>query len=350
MRIDKSEEELMREAVKNTSLDGMAALGARINKEVGPWKNVFDFGTRLVTSKTFRENFEKVLDPTTRDGGLGAVLLSSYIPAAWHRHGMNVFKVSKDLAAALLLTRPPKFDPEDFRLPYESFKILLPEGVLPLWRATGRVWAEDITVSCYDASMHDDEPKKMLYIAANYGVLSLWRQKELAKLDQVTPFDQESVIEVPSVASAPDSKVREDEITERIAVHLLQNLVHWVNNCSRGVKEVAKGSSRQFTNRKIAHKPKPVVWSLGREVKLSPASIEAARELALGESKDAVKGWKVRTQFTVRGHWRNQAHGPGRKDRKKIWIAPHQKGPDGAESWAHVYTDKQAKSDKERQR
>lgn len=32
----------------------------------------------------------------------------------------------------------------------------------------------------------------------------------------------------------------------------------------------------------------------------------------------------------VRGHWRNQPYGPGRAERRPVWIAPHLRGPDGA--------------------
>lgn len=37
---------------------------------------------------------------------------------------------------------------------------------------------------------------------------------------------------------------------------------------------------------------------------------------------------KLGTQFIVRGHWRNQAHGEGMAKRKLIWVKPHLKGPD----------------------
>lgn len=30
----------------------------------------------------------------------------------------------------------------------------------------------------------------------------------------------------------------------------------------------------------------------------------------------------------VRGHWRQQPHGPGGRERKLLWIRPHYKGPD----------------------
>lgn len=35
-------------------------------------------------------------------------------------------------------------------------------------------------------------------------------------------------------------------------------------------------------------------------------------------------------QFLVRGHWRQQAHGPGHSLRKPIWIEPFWKGPEEA--------------------
>lgn len=42
-------------------------------------------------------------------------------------------------------------------------------------------------------------------------------------------------------------------------------------------------------------------------------------------------GVRPQVRFLVRGHWRNQAHGPNRADRKIIWIVPFYKGPDIAE-------------------
>lgn len=36
-------------------------------------------------------------------------------------------------------------------------------------------------------------------------------------------------------------------------------------------------------------------------------------------------------RFIVRGHWRNQAHGPNRAERRLIWIKPYYKGPEMAD-------------------
>lgn len=47
-----------------------------------------------------------------------------------------------------------------------------------------------------------------------------------------------------------------------------------------------------------------------------------------GDHDDVDVAWAH--QWAVRGHWRWQACGPGRGERKLIWIAPHTKGPEGA--------------------
>lgn len=42
-------------------------------------------------------------------------------------------------------------------------------------------------------------------------------------------------------------------------------------------------------------------------------------------------------RFMVRGHWRQQAHGPGSRQRKLIWIRPFYKGPDMADLISKPY-------------
>ena len=39
---------------------------------------------------------------------------------------------------------------------------------------------------------------------------------------------------------------------------------------------------------------------------------------------------EYRHRWVVRGHWRQQAHGPGRSLRRTTWVQPHVKGPEGA--------------------
>lgn len=60
-------------------------------------------------------------------------------------------------------------------------------------------------------------------------------------------------------------------------------------------------------------------------------------EVSNAQGREGPPLWKVEHRFIVRGHWRNQAVGPGRAERRKTWIAPHWKGPEGAEAWRHIY-------------
>lgn len=49
------------------------------------------------------------------------------------------------------------------------------------------------------------------------------------------------------------------------------------------------------------------------------------------------KTFRVGKRFMVRGHWRNQVCGEGRKERKRKWIRPHLKGPEDGETFSRVY-------------
>lgn len=49
-----------------------------------------------------------------------------------------------------------------------------------------------------------------------------------------------------------------------------------------------------------------------------------------GEERDSASRRGYDKRFFVRGHWRNQAVGPGRKMRKPLWINTFVKGPEGA--------------------
>lgn len=63
-------------------------------------------------------------------------------------------------------------------------------------------------------------------------------------------------------------------------------------------------------------------FRVGRPIKLS-------RELRLAiDNGLAGRTWKLSARFIVRGHWRNQVHGPQRSLRRRQWIQPFWKGPE----------------------
>lgn len=76
--------------------------------------------------------------------------------------------------------------------------------------------------------------------------------------------------------------------------------------------------------------------SLARAGQGDPAvTVTALRRQYVPGAGDAAEGTDVagrryRHRWVVSGHWRNQAHGPGRSLRRQTWVPAYVKGPDGA--------------------
>ena len=73
-------------------------------------------------------------------------------------------------------------------------------------------------------------------------------------------------------------------------------------------------------------------WTVGKAVQLPEQLVRAARESTRGRA-----GRLLNKRLFVQGHWRNQACGKGRAERKRIWIEPFYKGPSGAKQIEKLY-------------
>lgn len=65
------------------------------------------------------------------------------------------------------------------------------------------------------------------------------------------------------------------------------------------------------------------------------AVIDLRRSVAQGLADVAEAERTYQHRWIVRGHWRNQACGPGRAERRRTYIAPYVKGPEGAPLLQH---------------
>lgn len=90
---------------------------------------------------------------------------------------------------------------------------------------------------------------------------------------------------------------------------------------SPGIAETVRREPRNAgkkSSRKSARKPGEVrVIDLRKKTKAAVKQVGEARKMGMH-------------RWIVRGHWRNQACGPGRQERRMTYIAPYVKGPDGA--------------------
>jgi hypothetical protein len=78
---------------------------------------------------------------------------------------------------------------------------------------------------------------------------------------------------------------------------------------------------RKHIQAKILALKHDMVFAVGSDVTISPEMKELVANDGTGARTQAYR-------TLVRGHWRNQAHGPGRALRKRRWIEPHIRGAD----------------------
>lgn len=252
----------------------------------------------------------------------------------WASFGLPVFQLTHGLAAALLLTEPPPFDAENFKLPFDAFAIVLPQNFIPFLDGDKKSWGECVIVhrSLGYVTKADSETD-VLEVDIRSRERNIWHRQPVEEFA--------SVEQANAVLNADDSRqqyplVEDDFRTIEVTLRLVRNLVAWVEAHGSGEPE-----GKRSTNGNYARDSKgnvlPTTFVLGREVKLSPELRRVAAEVALGE-KHGGPGWKLRMRYCVRGHWKMQAHGEGHKERKRIFVAPYWKGPEGAAAWAHVFT------------
>jgi hypothetical protein len=253
----------------------------------------------------------------------------------WASAGLPIFSLTHGLAAALLLTDPPKLVEEDFHLPFPALVITVPPGCIP-FHVDGVdeiVWGDTIRIEHrYDrCESSNDECVNWLYVSVhNSSGFEIWRSHQLSKVMDVSGDD----FFIEQTKDTEFKLVEKDRPTIQVALRLVRNFVAWIEAHGVGVPEGRPRQSGQPYRLDRDDNPVPITWVVGREVKLSPELRRFATETALGGHP----GWKLRMRFCVRGHWKLQACGEGRRDRKRIFVEPYWKGPTGAEAWSHVYT------------
>jgi hypothetical protein len=245
---------------------------------------------------------------TDRDAG--DVLLGPWY-LAWARQAYNVFELTADFTAAMLLTDPATIDITTLRLPYDGILVLLPSGF-----AVGAEGAHYTKVHLWTRT--DATAATSLHYYATDGARGLY-----AVLD-LTALTWSAVETIPST------------ITDASDQHAQHTLTRIVLGALAYVMSVESAATRRPADRPrrtatITPTPTAAYWDVGRAVRLTPALVQAARA---GSREIALQ---IKHRFIVRGHYRNQPTGPRRSERTRIWIAPFWKGPEEGARIAHVY-------------
>jgi hypothetical protein len=195
---------------------------------------------------------------------------------AWRRSGFARLDVPHKLAAGLMLTDAPKYT----KMPWEAVSISVPDGLCEPIR---RLWV----IEQKDGG--GEYPYVVSAVAAN-GIITGTRNNRLI----------------------------EDLTDER--AQLLECYVRGVLLCVTDAKSCHAGKhGRSSSKGKRSGPVAGELYRIGDTIEIDFRS--AVQEVWSGEKREGPK-----VQFVVRGHWRNQACGPGRSERRETWIRPFWKG------------------------
>lgn len=289
---------------------------------------------------------------------------------SWARSGYNAFDLSADFVAAMLLTDARALDVDLVRLPFPAILITIPDGfaIGIEGRSYTKIHVTEIAASTvkmlhvrdtvWDAlkDLPHDEVRDVLAQAqrevdanavkkpslldraggsllgaspvvrpsADLGTLHIYATDGVSVLD--TLIDRKDLT-WDAFDDLPDA-VEHD--ADRRARHALRQVVFGM---LAYVSAVDRAIEPRFSEpRKVRDdRARVAQWTVGRTVRIDPTLVRLAR------SGDRETMFRLKHRFIVRGHYRNQAHGPQRMLRTSKWIACFWKGPEEGAELVHTY-------------
>lgn len=193
----------------------------------------------------------------------------------WLRNGFPRLELSHKYAAALCCTDVP---PDvEVRPPWPAWSLVLPSELLGPGRLLGRVWIDGTT-----------------------WVANVWQGGEF------------ECVNTASVATA-STAIMIENLIRGACLSLSDPEAH--RKQQGGQSQKSHGNNRKG----------PPDLTQARYMLAPPVRVDLRAHIV---EALAGGGTAPKVQFLVRGHWRQQAHGPGRTLRKPIWIEPFWKGPE----------------------
>lgn len=291
----------------------------------------------------------------------------------WARSGHNTFDLSQDFVAAMLLTDHRELAIADVRLPFPALLITIPDGFARGSEGGHYTKIHVVSTSKADVNVLDAAAK---VTAVLQPLAPDARGRVLSSLEGAPPSTISSLVDrahimtgarpaASLVAPAPSPDERHLFIYASDGARALYTTVDTAtltwdgleslpdagldgtdHEIQRSIWRIVFGSLAYVTAVNTAVEPrdatrpvaavghgKPRVrhWEIGRTIKIAPELVRAARA---GSRETA---FQVKHRFIVRGHYRNQAHGPERALRTRRWIAPFWKGPEDGAELVHTY-------------
>lgn len=261
---------------------------------------------------------------------------------AWSRYGNNVFELSDDFVAAMLLTDPVDVDISTVRLPFKGMLISIPSGF-----ATGSEGRSYTNIHVWEMPRTDtnqiQDINKMILDTA--GIKAESSSSVLVQEDAICIYATDgvhvfnSIIELSKMSweyidGLQDTVTEDADVEARNIIHQITfGMIAYINSIDNSITEKAHHLRNVKSKKKPKEsKPESKRWEVGRTIKLGADLIRLARS-----GSREVK-LKIQARFIVRGHYKSQAHGPRRVNRSIKWISPYWKGPEEGPRIIHKYS------------
>lgn len=272
----------------------------------------------------------------------------------WARQGYNVFDLSPDFTAAMLLTDARELDISDIRLPFSGMLLMISDGFAKGADGTSYTKIHVSEVPRAQRSMlevgekvvdllKDLPPAKVSEVLSNVKAAPPQVNKSLVGEDpndtviHIYASDGTRVLETwierkgltwEAFDDLPDTV---DDDADKQARHALRQIVFgaiaYTNAVDGSMEERFQAPRKPISTSKQRAKH----WTIGRTIQIDPQLVRAVR---LGSREIA---FRLKHRHIVRGHYRKQAHGPARSLRTRMWIVPYWKGPKEGAELVHTY-------------
>ncbi len=241
----------------------------------------------------------------------GGVLMQYIWPTLWYEHGLQRFEIGAKFAASLVCTAVRAEDVE-VRMPFPAFMIQLPDGVFesggqPISFLTLLHYEDAVHVGCFGGS----STVFMIKCGAKGGSLN-------GLVRSASPETIEASL------SEMDRSWRDTTGIHERAREAISQVIFGV--CAHLQGGGAGAPLEQLPTRaRTNERGDPVA----RTYRLYPVVHSDCRDYVRGYLRGE-RSSVPHVRTLVMGHYRNQPHGPGRSERKVIWIQPHWRGPEDA--------------------
>jgi hypothetical protein len=291
------------------------------------WKKVYDGndddGVALDKYTEFLETTPEVFQGTANTEPDRVINLMS---ARWCDQAYPVVTMGEKYFAAICATHVPPEMLDDIQAPWKCFVIEVP---IPMF-----VWDGDekrpvrvtrIMVQRYHGVAPADGCEHnwtWRWLAFSETGQHLWRGGVAKDLIEPILFRSREARQYydPEREEAFPEQLTHDERLFDVIGRLVLNVCLALSDPDN-VKSVGSSHTRHAKGRDPRHgPPEQRVFQLGRPIKVDCR--EALHEYLGGKRTST----EIRVQFLVRGHWRNQAHGPKLTLRRRQWIEPFWKG------------------------